>query len=111
MRRVDPSYREVGRMLTLTRGQTFRRLLLPAALPAIVTGVTHAQAFSWLACVGGELLFAAGPGIGSLLVNAEQGGRMDVVLIAVLAIALLAQAMNFLFQRAAGLLVRGRSTL
>ncbi|PPJ40657.1 ABC transporter permease subunit, partial [Pseudoxanthomonas sp. KAs_5_3] len=72
MRRVERSYREVGQVLTLTRTQTFRRLLLPAALPAIVTGVTHAQAFSWLACVGGELLFAAGPGIGSLLINAEQ---------------------------------------
>jgi sulfonate transport system permease protein len=111
MRQVDVSYREVGRMLTLTRSQTFRRLLLPAALPAIVTGITHAQAFGWLACVGGELLFAAGPGIGSLLINAEQGGRMEVVLLAVLAIALLAQAMNFIFQRAARLLVRGRSSL
>lgn len=110
IRRVERSYREVGVMMTLTRGQTFRRLLLPAALPAIVTGITHAQAFSWLACLGGELLFAAGPGVGALLVNGEQAGRMDVVLIAVLAIALLAQAMNLLFQRLARLLVRGRST-
>lgn len=111
IRRVDLAYREVGNMLTLTRGQTFRRVLLPAALPAIVTGVTHAQAFAWLACLGGELLFSAGPGMGALLVNGEQAGRMDIVLITVLAIALLAQAMNWLFQRAARLLVRGRSSL
>lgn len=111
IRRVDVAYREVGRMLTLTRGQTFRHVLLPAALPAILTGVTHALAFAWLACLGGELLFTAGPGMGSLLVNAELAGRTDLVLLGVLAVALLAQTMNLLFKRLASLLVRGRSSL
>ena len=110
MRQVDLRYREVGAMLTLTRRQMFRRVLLPAALPAIITGVTHAQAFAWLACLGGELLFAAAPGIGSLLQTSEQAGRMDAVLLSVLVIALLAQALNLLFTRAARLLVRGRSS-
>lgn len=109
MRQVDLRYREVGAMLTLTRGQMFRRVLLPAALPAIITGVTHAQVFAWLACLGGELLFAAAPGIGSLLLTSEQTGRMDVVLLSVLVISLLALALNLGFTRAARLLVRGRS--
>lgn len=109
MRQVDVRYREVGAMLTLTRAQTFRRVLLPAALPAIITGVTHAQVFAWLACLGGELLFAAAPGIGALLLTSEQNGRMDVVLLSVLVISLLALVLNLLFTRAARLLVRGRS--
>lgn len=109
MRQVDLRYREVGDMLTLTRGQMFRKVLLPAALPAMITGVTHAQVFAWLACLGGELLFAAAPGIGSLLLTSEQNGHMDVVLLSVLVIALLAQVLNLLFTRAARLLVRGRS--
>ncbi|WP_183407324.1 ABC transporter permease [Massilia aurea] len=109
MCQVDVRYREVGAMLTLTRAQTFRRVLLPAALPAIITGVTHAQVFAWLACLGGELLFAAAPGIGSLLLASEQTGRMDVVLLSVLVISLLALVLNLLFTRAARLLVRGRS--
>lgn len=109
MRQVDLRYREVGAMLTLTRGQMFRRVLLPASLPAIITGVTHAQVFAWLACLGGELLFAAAPGIGALLLTSEQNGRMDVVLLSVLVIALLALALNLAFTRAARLLVRGRS--
>jgi sulfonate transport system permease protein len=110
MRRVDLRYREVAAMLTMTRLQTFRHVLLPAALPAIITGVTHAQVFAWLACLGGELLFAAAPGIGALLQTGEQAGRMDIVLLAVLVIALLAQVLNLLFTRAARLLVRGRTT-
>ncbi|WP_051109898.1 ABC transporter permease [Massilia niastensis] len=110
MRQVDVRYREVGAMLTLTRGQMFRHVLLPAALPAMITGVTHAQVFAWLACLGGELLFAAAPGIGSLLQTSEQAGRMDAVLLSVLVIALLAQALNLLFTRAARLLVRGRTS-
>jgi sulfonate transport system permease protein len=109
MRQVDVRYREVGAMLTLGRAQMFRHVLLPAALPAIITGVTHAQVFAWLACLGGELLFAAAPGIGSLLQTSEQAGRMDVVLLSVLVISLLALVLNLLFARAARLLVRGRS--
>ena len=71
--------------------------------------MTHAQVFAWLACLGGELLFAAAPGIGALLLASEQNGRMDVVLLSVLVISLLALALNVLFTRAARLLVRGRS--
>jgi sulfonate transport system permease protein len=98
----------VAQVLTLTRAQAFRHLLLPAAMPSILTGVAHAQAFGWLACLGAELLFSAGPGMGALLVHGEEAGRMDIVLLALLVIALLAQAMNALFQKLARGLVRGR---
>jgi len=109
IRHVETKFREVGHMLTLGRTQTFFKILLPAALPSIVTGFSHALAFSWLACMGGELLFSAGPGIGSMLLNGEVTGQMDQVLLAVVLIALLAQSMNALFNRLARLLVRGRS--
>jgi len=110
IRHVETRFREVGQMLTLGRAQTFFKILLPAALPSIVTGFSHALAFSWLACMGGELLFSAGPGLGALLLNGEVTGQMDQVLLAVVLIALLAQAMNALFNRLARLLVRGRSS-
>ena len=99
IRHVELRLREVGQVLTLTRRQTFFRILLPAALPSIATGISHALAFSWLACMGGELLFSAGPGIGALLLNGETSGKMDQVLLAVLTIAILAQSMNALFNR------------
>jgi sulfonate transport system permease protein len=107
---VEVRFREVGRILTLSRSQTFFRVLLPAAMPSIVTGISHALTFAWLACMGGELLFAAGPGIGSLLLNGEVSGHMDVVLLSVIVIALLAQAMNIAFNRLACLLVRGNTS-
>ena len=96
-------------MLTLGRTQTFVKILLPAAMPSIVTGISHALAFSWLACMGGELLFAAGPGLGAMLLNGEVTGQMDQVLLAVVLIALLAQGMNAVFNGLARLCVRGRS--
>lgn len=110
IRHVEIRLREVGHMLTLGRTQTFFKILLPAALPGIVTGFSHALAFSWLACMGGELLFSAGPGLGAMLLNGEVTGQMDQVLLAVLLIALLAQTMNAVFNRLARLLVRGRSS-
>jgi len=109
IRQVEVRLREVGQLLTLGRMQTFTQVLLPGALPSILTGFSHALAFSWLACMGGELLFSAGPGLGAMLLNGETTGQMDQVLLAVLLIALLAFGMNGLFNRLARRWVRGPS--
>lgn len=106
IRHVETRLREVGKMLTLGPVQSFFKILLPAALPSIFTGFSHALAFSWLACMGGELLFSAGPGLGALLLNGEVTGQMDQVLLAVVLIALLAQAMAALFNRLVRALLR-----
>ncbi|MGH8447255.1 MAG: ABC transporter permease [Solimonas sp.] len=97
MRQVARGQREVGAMLTLDRLQTFRLILLPASVPAILTGLSHAIAFTWLASMGAELLMAAGAGLGSLLLIGQNGGRMELVIVAVVLISLLGYAMNLAF--------------
>jgi len=97
MRQVDVRQREVGTVLTLGRLQTFRLILLPASVPAIVTGLSHAIVFAWLACMGAELLLAAGAGLGGLLLIGQNAGRMELVIVAVAVISLLGYAMNLGF--------------
>ncbi|MFT4046980.1 MAG: ABC transporter permease subunit, partial [Solimonas sp.] len=97
MRQVSERQREVGAMLTLGRWQTFRLILLPASRPAIVTGLSHAIAFAWLASMGGELLLAAGAGLGSILLIGQNAGRMELVIVAVVLISLLGYLMNLGF--------------
>ena len=63
---VPPAWRTAGRTLGANNFTLVTRVLLPAALPNIVTGLRTAWSFSWRALIGAELL-TANPGLGQLL--------------------------------------------
>ncbi len=100
VRNVERAHLELGRALTLRRRQVFRHILLPAAAPAIVSGFLQALAFAWLATIGSELLFTASAGLGSFMQQGEANGRMELVIVGMIAIALVGLAMNGLVNRA-----------
>ncbi|QXI31337.1 ABC transporter permease [Pseudomonas vanderleydeniana] len=110
LRHVEQRYREVGQVLVLSRTQQFVHVLLPAALPAIATGVLHALAFAWVTAIGSELFLSSGAGLGNLMMNAEAGSRMEVIVLAVLCIGLCGYLMNLLFNRLSRHLLRWRVT-
>lgn len=86
VKNIDVKLLEVARIYDLTRAQTFRQVLLPALTPFLLTGLSHAIAFAWIATVGSEMLLTAGLGIGGMMQHAQMGGRMDVVIVCVLAV-------------------------
>ncbi|MDF0729466.1 ABC transporter permease [Pseudomonas entomophila] len=96
LRQVERRHREVGQVLMLGRWQRLRLVLLPAALPSIATGVLQALAFAWVTAVGSELFLASGAGLGNLMMNAEAGARMEVIVICVLCIGLCGYLMTWL---------------
>jgi NitT/TauT family transport system permease protein len=57
---------DVGRSLRLTQGQMFRKILFPAAMPSIFTGLRLGLTFSLINIVGGEFLINLG-GLGQLI--------------------------------------------
>ena len=57
---------DVGRSLQITSGQMFRKILFPAALPAIFTGLRLGLTFSLINIVGVEFLINLG-GLGQLI--------------------------------------------
>ena len=105
---VDRRYLEVAQVLRLPLATRVRRLALPAALPGILTGLSHAVALAWIAAVASELLFASGPGLGNSMLMAEAGARMDVVLLCTAVIGLLGHAMNSITARLGQRLLRWR---
>jgi len=48
IRQVDPKLVELGRVTGLSTAQLIRRIVLPGALPSILTGVRYALASAWL---------------------------------------------------------------
>jgi sulfonate transport system permease protein len=88
---------EVGAVLTFGRFQRIRRIILPAALPAIMTGLQLALIYAWLATIGAEYFMTAGPGIGGLIIDGRERFQMSEVMLGVVLLG----GIGFLFARIA----------
>lgn len=87
-RDVDRKLVEVARMYRLGPVELARRVLLPAALPAVLTGLRNGLSLAWMFMVAAELI-AATKGLGYLLTDGREMGRPDIVLAAIVLLALL----------------------
>ncbi len=91
IRQVDPKLLELGRVQGLSNWQMIRRIILPGALPSILTGVRYALATAWLALVVAETI-GAQSGIGFLAMDAREFLRTDVVVLTIVIYALIGVA-------------------
>jgi sulfonate transport system permease protein len=91
IRQVDPKLIELGRVQGLTSLQLIRRIILPGALPSILTGVRYALATAWLALVVAETI-GAQSGIGFLAMDAREFLRTDVIVLTIVIYALIGVA-------------------
>ena len=85
---VDRKLVEVGLLYRLPKPALVRRVLLPAALPSILTGMRNGLALAWMFMVAAELI-AASRGLGYLLSDGRETSRADIVLAAIVLLALL----------------------
>ena len=85
-RHVPRALIEVGRVLELDASTLLRRVVLPSARPAIVAGLTIALAAAWIGTIGAEYLIDQGTGLGVYLASARLEGRMDLVIVAMVAL-------------------------
>jgi sulfonate transport system permease protein len=88
IRNVDRKLVEVGRLHRLSAVELTRRILLPAALPSLFTGLRGALSLSWMFLVAAELI-AATRGLGYLLSDGRETSRPDLVIAAILLLAVL----------------------
>jgi sulfonate transport system permease protein len=84
---IDRKLIEVARVLGVSRTTMIARVMIPAALPQLLTGARLGLTQAWLFLVAAELL-AASSGLGFLLTDGQQVSRTDEVLVAILLFAL-----------------------
>jgi sulfonate transport system permease protein len=97
IRNVDRKLVEVGRLHRLSGVALTRRILLPAALPSLFTGLRGALSLSWMFLVAAELI-AATRGLGYLLSDGRETSRPDLVIAAILLLALLGKLSDSLLK-------------
>lgn len=88
VRGVDRKLVEVGRIYALSPASIARRIVLPASLPGLLTGLRLGMSQAWLFVVVAEMI-ASTRGLGFLLTDSQNTARVDLLVAAMLALALL----------------------
>lgn len=90
---VSPAFRELGRVLQFDTRDTLRLVVLPGAVPSIFAGLREGLANAWQTLVLAEL-FASFEGLGYLMTWGRQLFQLDLVIIAMIVVALAGLAMD-----------------
>ncbi|MFM0666991.1 ABC transporter permease [Paraburkholderia sediminicola] len=88
IRQIDPKLMELAKVIGLNWTAIVRRIILPGAMPSILTGVRYALAHAWLALVIAETL-ATTKGIGFLAMDAREFLQTNVILLTMIIYAII----------------------
>jgi len=89
---VPKSYIEVARAFEFSPAKLLGKVLLPAAVPSLFTGIKLALGMSWMLVIGAELV-AAGEGVGYMIVWGRQLFQMDLVFVGILVVGFIGYTM------------------
>lgn len=88
LRHVDPQLVEFGRAYGYHGARLLTTVQLPAVVPAIISGLRLALAQAWLFLVAAELVGST-MGLGFLLIESQNNGRIDRLFLAIIVLAVL----------------------
>jgi NitT/TauT family transport system permease protein len=99
---VPPAFWRLGRVLGAGPVAMYRNIILPAALPGYVSGLTQGWAFAWRSLMAGELLviIAERPSLGAQLEFARQLAKAPQLLGTMLVILVIGMLVDGLFSSA-----------
>ena len=94
-RQVDPLLLQAGAMMGVRRFRGTFAILLPAAMPHIVTGLRLGLGLSWAYLVLGELT-GVPDGLGAVIMDARMLGRIDIIVVGMILIAVMGRGSDLL---------------
>ena len=97
VRTIPQEYRNIAKVLRLSKVQTFTKVLLPATLPHVFTGYRLSLGIAWLVIVASEMLTGT-PGVGGFLWQEYNSLIYAHILLCILTIGLV----GFLLDRMMG---------
>lgn len=93
IRNVEKNYIELAKVLTLTRWQLIRKVILPAAMPSIMVSLRYAAGLAWALVVVAEGLSGL-EGLGFLIFRAQGLLLTDQLLVCMVIIGLVGFAID-----------------
>ncbi|EPE94259.1 ABC transporter permease [Rhizobium grahamii] len=97
VKQVDPKLLEMARVYGAKPLTIFRRVVLPASLPQIFVGLRLSATTSLLLLIAAEMI-GANSGVGFQVMNAQYNFQIPLMFAAILLLALLGLAANFVLE-------------
>jgi sulfonate transport system permease protein len=97
VRSVDRKLIEVAATFGASDLEVLRKVVMPAALPTIYTGMRVGMGIGWMCVVAAEMI-AVRFGLGSMILEGSNLLQTDVVMVGMITIGLLGLAINYIFQ-------------
>ena len=108
IRNTDHRYVEVARAFETSRWKLIRSVVLPGALPTIITGLRIGLGNAWVCVVAAELI-AAERGVGYIIVDGREMSRPDLVIAGMISIGVIGKLMDVGLRRMERALVPWRA--
>jgi bicarbonate transport system permease protein len=83
VREIPQDYKNVARVLQISKSKYFFKVLIPSALPYIFTGLRIAIGLAWLAIIAAEIVMSGVAGIGFFIWDAYQQNYVTEIIVAV----------------------------
>ena len=99
VRTIPPVFFRAATNFALPKGAMLRRVLLPAIVPRVLTGLRVALGIAWMVVVAAEML-GVDSGLGYLILDSRNAGkRYDLVLAGMLLIGTIGLVLDLLMRR------------
>ncbi len=99
VRNIPPMYFQAASNFALPRWRMLRRVIFPAIVPRVLTGLRVALGIAWMVVVAAEML-AVDSGLGYLIIDSRNAGkRYDLVVAGMLMIGVIGLGLDLLMRR------------
>lgn len=95
---ISPIFVRVAKTLGASDLEIFRRVIVPLAVPHVLTALRVALGVAWATLVASELI-AAQQGLGALIQNASSFFQLDIIYVGIISIGFIALTMDVLLRR------------
>lgn len=98
IKNIDKKYLEVARVYEVPREKFIKQVLLPGAMPSIMTGIRVGLGNAWVCVVAAEMI-AATEGVGYMLTDGRSLSRPDMVILGMLIIGIIGKLMDDILKK------------
>lgn len=99
VRNVNPIWILVAKNLGLDKIQTIFKVIIPGALPNIITGMRIGFGSIWRSLIGAEMLVSGAGGLGKFIWNAQWSFSFEKVFVGIFTIAIIGLTIETLIFR------------
>lgn len=107
IKNIDKRYLELSTVYEIPKKKIILKIVIPGALPSIMTGIRVGLGNAWVCVVAAEMI-AATTGVGYMIMDARSLSRPDVVIVGMLIIGIVGKLMDDVIIAISKKVVKGR---